>query len=768
MKKVISYLITIMMILTMMPYVAFADNVSDQAVGENKTSEGVITSDVVINPIYEDIIVDEDLEPLNSFSNDSIKPNTSSDDEDEIIYENGIEFAAESLREQMKDRANEAVVYLMIRNSDVKDVEEACHELFNIAIEHTGVPTEGDYLGFVWQGMNCQMEYFFVGSTAFATYRYKISYYTNASQENKVDVAVNNLKNDLNVSSKSDYEKLKAIYDYMTSNIKYDYENLNDDSYKLKHTAYAALIDKTAVCQGYAVLFYRLALECGVDARVITGKSNNENHGWNIVKLDGKYYYVDATWDAGNSDYNYFLKGSDDFDGHFSDSKYNEASFTSKYPIDKANYELTVVESGSCGENLTWTLDDHGLLSISGSGEMDNYTMEGYEYIVAPPWASYRHQIKSVLIKEGVTSVGDYAFRDYTQLTSISMPDGLIRVGKFAFYGSQHIVDTASNIILPDSVCQVGSHAFPRTIYSVSILNKDCSFEDESFFGINIICGLKESTAEAYAAKYGCEFYAITACTVKDHDYEAVVTAPTCTEKGYTTYTCKRDPKHTYTDKFVNAIGHKYSPYKTIDKAKFGKNGEQTATCTVCSAKGTKPIAAPKTIKLSYAEYTYNGKIKKPTVKAVYDSEGNKISSANYKVSYASGRKNVGKYKVTVTFNKNSADYEGKIDTTFKINPKGTTISSLAKVKKGFTVKWKKQTGKMAKTRITGYQYRYSTSSKMTNATIKTVKGYGKTSAKKTGLKAKKTYYVQVRTYKTVKGVKYYSPWSKYKKVKTK
>ena len=57
---------------------------------------------------------------------------------------------------------------------------------------------------------------------------------------------------------------------------------------------------------------------------------------------------------------------------------------------------------------------------------------------------------------------------------------------------------------------------------------------------------------------------------------------------------------------------------------------------------------------------------------------------------------------------------------------------------------------------------------KMTNATIKTVKGYGKTSAKKTGLKAKKTYYVQVRIYKTVNGVKYYSPWSKYKKVKTK
>ena len=92
----------------------------------------------------------------------------------------------------------------------------------------------------------------------------------------------------------------------------------------------------------------------------------------------------------------------------------------------------------------------------------------------------------------------------------------------------------------------------------------------------------------------------------------------------------------------------------------------------------------------------------------------------------------------------------------------------LTAAKKGFTVKWAKQSAKMSSSRITGYQYRYSTSSKMTSAKTMTVAGYSKTSAKKTGLIAKKNYYVQVRTYKTVNGVKYYSAWSKYKKVKTK
>ncbi len=326
--------------------------------------------------------------------------------------------------------------------------------------------------------------------------------------------------------------------------------------------------------------------------------------------------------------------------------------------------------------------------------------------------------------------------------------------------------------------------------------------------------------------EYGYTTYTCSACDdryVEDgddplgHDYEAVETKPTCTEGGYITYTCKRDASHTYTtdldpdghemkehaaveatceeagniayytcnvcegyfldekgeeattaDKVVvEATGHKYGAYKTTTKAEFGKAGVQTATCTACSDKVTKPIAAPKTIKLSYTSYKYNGKIKKPTI-TLYDSAGNKISSANYKVTYASGRKNVGKYKVTVTIKNDRANYaKSSKYTTFKINPKGTSISKLSKGKKSFTVKWKKQSSKMAKTRITGYQYRYSTSSKMTNAVIKTVKGYSKTSAKKTGLKAKKTYYVQVRTYKTVKGVKYYSDWSKTKSVKT-
>lgn len=115
-----------------------------------------------------------------------------------------------------------------------------------------------------------------------------------------------------------------------------------------------------------------------------------------------------------------------------------------------------------------------------------------------------------------------------------------------------------------------------------------------------------------------------------------------------------------------------------------------------------------------------------------------------------------------------SDQYSGTMDTSFDINPKGTSISKVSGAKKACTVKWKKQSGKMATARIQGYEIRYSTSSKMTSAKTKTVKGYKSTSKKITKLKAKKKYYVQVRTYRKVNGKTYYSPWSKVKSVKTK
>lgn len=164
-------------------------------------------------------------------------------------------------------------------------------------------------------------------------------------------------------------------------------------------------------------------------------------------------------------------------------------------------------------------------------------------------------------------------------------------------------------------------------------------------------------------------------------------------------------------------------------------------------------------LKLSATAYTYNGKVRKPSV-AVKAGEKT-FSASEFAVKYSGGRKNVGKYSVTVTM---KGKYTGKKTVTFRINPKGTAVQKLTKGKKMMKVTWKAQN-----TQVSGYRIQYSTSSKFKKDThVKTVKSYKTKSLKVKKLKAKKKYYVRIQTYKTVGGIKYCSGWSKAKSVKTK
>lgn len=200
---------------------------------------------------------------------------------------------------------------------------------------------------------------------------------------------------------------------------------------------------------------------------------------------------------------------------------------------------------------------------------------------------------------------------------------------------------------------------------------------------------------------------------------------------------------------------HYHTYTTTTTRATLSSDGSIVTKCACGTIASQTVINRPWTISLSKETYTYDGRAKKPSV-VVRDVYGNVISSANYTVSYASGRKNVGKYKVTVKFKGN---YSGTKDLSFTINPQKTAIIKLTPSSKAFTVKYRK-----VSKQISGYQIQYSTKSSFKGAGIKTVSA-SKTSQKYKGLRAKKTYYVRVRTYKTVKGKKYYSDWSSIKRV---
>ena len=247
------------------------------------------------------------------------------------------------------------------------------------------------------------------------------------------------------------------------------------------------------------------------------------------------------------------------------------------------------------------------------------------------------------------------------------------------------------------------------------------------------------------------------------HDFTEweTIEETSCTKEGITQRRCKICG-FTETKK-LDKKAHEWGTEYTVDQpATFAADGSKSIHCKNCETI-SEAIAIPRinSVKISATAYTYSGGVKTPSV-TVKDANGNALhNKTDYIVQYASGRKNVGTYKVIVTLKDN---YSGKKTLSFTINPKGTVISSLSKSKKAFTAKWKKQSAQTS-----GYQLLYSTNSKFKSRNkYVTVSSYKTTSKTIKKLAAKKKYYVKIRTYKNVSGKKYYSGWSAAKTVVTK
>ncbi len=245
---------------------------------------------------------------------------------------------------------------------------------------------------------------------------------------------------------------------------------------------------------------------------------------------------------------------------------------------------------------------------------------------------------------------------------------------------------------------------------------------------------------------------------VKAHTEEVIeAKAATCTSTGLTAgKKCSVCGTVTVAQKEVAKKAHTYKT--TTTKATLSTNGSKVTKCTVCGYKKSSSIIYKiSSVKLAATTYSYTGKAISPAV-TVKNSKGTKlVKGTNYTVSYATGRKNVGKYKVTVTFKGN---YSGSKTLYFTINPAKTTVKKLTPAKKALKVSITKKSAQ-----VSGYQIQYSTAKSFSGAKSVKITGTSKTIK---SLKAKKTYYVRVRTYKKVGSTIYYSAWSAAKKAKTK
>lgn len=232
---------------------------------------------------------------------------------------------------------------------------------------------------------------------------------------------------------------------------------------------------------------------------------------------------------------------------------------------------------------------------------------------------------------------------------------------------------------------------------------------------------------------------------------------PTCQMAGYSgDKWCKDCRKQIATGKTLPKTAHNFQT--TVTKATDSKNGSIQKKCKLCGfVQSNTAISRISSASISQTKYTYDETKKQPTV-SVLDSAGKKIDTQYYTISYQNNE-SVGTASAVITFKGN---YSGTLIKNFDIIPQTTRITKVKARNKGFEAKWKKQASQ-----TTGYQIQYSTSKKFTKKTTgtKTVKKSSKTNLTIGILKSGKKYYVRIRTYRTVNGTKYYSAWSKSKKI---
>ncbi|MBQ8835399.1 MAG: cell wall-binding repeat-containing protein [Oscillospiraceae bacterium] len=318
MKRVLAWILSFVMLAGLLPVVQV------RAV-EVVPLETVPVS--YINPLYADVMDESQL------PQPGVMPLA------EVEYLETTEEAGTVLREGIKARQETIVIGLKTEaytDELLNQIVAECHK-------HTGDPEEGDYIYWQYSGVGGNASGYEEGGYQYLTLTLTPRYYTTAAQEDQLDTEIANLLASLNLSGKDDYGKLKAIYDWMCVNITYDNEHLNDSSYTRMRTAYGALMDRTAICQGYVALLYRLLLEVGIDNRVVAGLGDGGAHGWNIVELNGLYYNVDSTWDAtytqAGVDYAYFLKTDKAFsEDHVRYEEYTTEEFYAAYPMAESDY----------------------------------------------------------------------------------------------------------------------------------------------------------------------------------------------------------------------------------------------------------------------------------------------------------------------------------------------------------------------------------------------------------------------------------------------
>ena len=380
-------------------------------------------------------------------------------------------------------------------------------------------------------------------------------------------------------------------------------------------------------------------------------------------------------------------------------------------------------------------------------------------------------KLQTAVIGNGISSIPSTTFDTCTALTTVTLPK-VTSIGTYAFADDNALTKVNFRGTVAEWNSITISH---NTTHNKPVVDAEKVYSYEGKEDIGQHNFQTTATVEPTCVEEGFTLHVCTGCgdSFKDnivpatgvHTYNSgiVTKDATCTEKGEKTYTCNACG-HSHTED-VQATGiHTWDNGKITKSATYDAEGIKTYTCSNCGATKTEKIAKltrtniEKIAVTGIKNKTYNGKkqTQKITVKLgnVTLKEG-----TDYTLTYKNNKK-IGTATVVIT---GKGAYTGTVNKSFKINPKGTSLKKLSAGKKQFKATWNKQT-----TETTGYQIEYSTNKNFKSSKTSKIKKNKTTSSTVKSLKAKKKYYVRIRTYKTVSGKTYYSNWSSAKNVTTK
>ena len=654
--------------------------------------------------------------------------------------------------------------------------------------------------------LNNNPELFFVATSysyyTSGSYTYSIEPMYASYDEQKFNIETRKLLSKIQ-DDMSDLEKVIFVHDYLAVDIAYDYDNYLKEEKGIGsipdecHNVEGSIINKVAVCDGYASAFKYYMSQLGIKCNLVIGG----NHAWNQVYLNGKWYFVDVTFDdpvwdlLGRVQHDYLLQSADVFkdDYTWDQSKYeycNDTTYDNKFwkdidtqfayndnlwyyigtdgYLNAYNFDtFTNTKKGYIGDkwyawgnhssyytgnygkieiydNLIYYSKTDGVYSCDLNGNNSKKYVDGnlaYGYV-------YGFRIRDKVMRFVLrTSPNASASQEY--LYEVKMPviqNGLTEDNTVVELEGTSYSYTGSSIT-PNCIVKYNGFTLYKDIdYTISYSNnKNPGTASVIISGIGDYSGSVSATFEITKINQSISVPSTNITkTYKESTFNLLATAKTAmTYTSSNTNVVKVDS----TGK-VTILSCGIANITITAKSTYNYNAaSKIVKITVNRRKLTEKV------KLPVYKYTYNGKEKKPTV-----TVSGLIKNVDYKVSYSNNIKS-GKATIKVTGINN---YTGTLTKTFVIYPPKEVVTKTTVSKGGFSIYWNP-------TSCSGYEIKYSNKSNYSsgNKTVN-VTPYSKSSRYIYGLLRNKKYYVKVRAYKVIDGRKYYGSFSDVKSIVTK